>query len=88
MGGSELRLGAPEWHIMNNTYEPESHTITMLYKVTQDAYVRVFGTRELNLSRRDVDKIKTCYRTLKTIIKELDLREQRDSSLTTSIPLL
>lgn len=60
---------------MNNTYEPESHTITMLYKVTQDAYVRVFGTGELNLSKRDLDKIRTCYKTLKTIIKELDSRD-------------
>jgi hypothetical protein len=57
---------------MNDTHEPESPTIMMLYKLTQDTYVRVLGSGAPELSRRDVDKIRTCYKTFKTIIKELD----------------
>lgn len=57
---------------MNDMHEPESPTIAMLYKLTQDTYVRVLGSGAPKLSRRDADKIRTCYETLKTIIKELD----------------
>lgn len=57
---------------MNDTHESESPTILMLYKVTQDVYVTVFGNGPERLSQRDIDKIRTCYQTLKTIIKELD----------------
>ena len=57
---------------MNETHEPESPTIMMLYKLTQDIYVSVLGNGAPKLSKRDVDKIRTCYKTLKTIIKELD----------------
>lgn len=71
---------------MNNTHEPESPTITMLYKLTQDTYVRVLGCGAPDISRRDVDRIRTCYKTLKTIIKELDMK---DTTLTNSdVPLL
>ena len=44
----------------------------MLYKLTQDTYVSVLGNGAPKLSKRDADKIRTCYETLKTIIKELD----------------
>jgi hypothetical protein len=57
---------------MNDTHEPESPTIMMLYKLTQDTYVSVLGNGAPKLSKRDADKIRTCYETLKTIIKELD----------------
>jgi hypothetical protein len=44
----------------------------MLYKLTQDAYVKVFGTGVPNISQRDVDRLRTCYKTLRIIVKELD----------------
>jgi len=71
---------------MNDTHEPESPIVLMLYKLTQDTYVNVFGRGASHLSKRDVDKIRTCYRTLKTIVKELDMK---DNSLTgPKVPLL
>jgi hypothetical protein len=56
---------------MNDTHEPESPVIAMLYKLTQDVYVQTLGNGAPKLSKRDVDKIRTCCKTLKTIIKEL-----------------
>lgn len=46
----------------------------MLYKATQDVYVHVFGSRVEGISRRDIEKIRTCKETLKLILRELDLR--------------
>ena len=59
---------------MNNIREPESPTILMLYKATQDVYVHVFGSRVEGISKRDIEKIRTCKETLKLILRELDLR--------------
>lgn len=64
---------------MNNTHEPESQTVLMLYKLTQDVYVKAFGNRVEGFSRRDIEKIRTCKETLKLILRELDLRYPEQS---------
>jgi len=65
---------------MNSTHDSESAIVLMLYKLTQDAYVSVFGNGSEKLSNRDIDRIRSCYNTLRTIVKELDSSSRSSES--------